>query len=165
MARSRGAGLKWHPEGLAAALQRRLAPTGVSVRIRRRRPRGRIVGGWGCRETPPARVSMLLTIKELSEQLRIKPGTLYAWAAQGKIPCRKIHGLVRFDQNDIDRWLSTFSPAMSVPLQKRKRRTDDSDLDRLIAGAKREVYTSGHGETRPRSSLIGKEERDGALEA
>jgi hypothetical protein len=54
---------------------------------------------------------------------------------------------------------------MSVPLQKRKRRTDDSDLDRLIAGAKREVYTSGHGETRPRSSLIGKEERDGALEA
>jgi excisionase family DNA binding protein len=108
---------------------------------------------------------MLLTIKELAEQLRIKPGTLYSWAAQGKIPCRKIHGLVRFDQNDIDRWLSTFSPAMSVPLQKRNRRTDDSDLDRLIASAKREVYTSAHGETRPRSSLIGKEERDGALEA
>ena len=42
-----------HPEGLAAALQRRLAPTESAVRIRRRRPRGRIVGGWGCRETPP----------------------------------------------------------------------------------------------------------------
>jgi hypothetical protein len=41
-----------HPEGLAAALQRRLAPTERAVRIRRRRPRGRIVGGWGCRETP-----------------------------------------------------------------------------------------------------------------
>ena len=165
MARSRGTGLKWHPEGLAAALQRWLAPTGDAVRIRCRRPRGRIVGGWGCRQTPPARVSMLLTIKELSEQLRIKPGTLYSWAAQGKIPCRKIHRLVRFDQNDIDRWLSTFSPAMSVPLQRGNRRTDDSDLDRLIASAKREVYTSGHGETRPRSSLIGKGERDGALEA
>ena len=108
---------------------------------------------------------MLLTIKDLAEQLRIKPGTLYAWAAQGKIPCRKIHGVVRFDPIEIDRWLSTFSPPKTVPLQIGKRRADSSDLDRLIASAIREVYTSGHGETRPRSSLIGKGERDGALEA
>ena len=53
MALSRGAGLKWHPEGLVAALQRQLAPTERAVRIRRRRPRGRIVSGRGCRETPP----------------------------------------------------------------------------------------------------------------
>jgi excisionase family DNA binding protein len=108
---------------------------------------------------------MLLTIKDLSEQLRIKPATLYSWAAQGKIPCRKIHGLVRFDQHDIDRWLSTFSPRKFVPLQIGKRKSDRSDVDRLIARVKREVYTSVHGETGPKSSLIGKEERDGALEA
>jgi excisionase family DNA binding protein len=90
---------------------------------------------------------MLLTIKELAEQLRIKPSTLYAWAAHGKIPCRKIHGLVRFDQHDIDRWLSSFSPQTSVPHQRGNRRADHSDLDRLIASAKRAVYTSGHGET------------------
>jgi excisionase family DNA binding protein len=108
---------------------------------------------------------MLLTIKDLAEQLRIKPGTLYAWAAQGKIPCRKIHGVVRFDPIEIDRWLSTFSPPKAVPLKIGKRRADSSDLDRLIASVQREVYTSGHGETRPRSSLIGKGERDGALEA
>ena len=99
------------------------------------------MGGWGCRETPPVRFSMLLTIKDLAEQLRIKPATLYAWATQGKIPCRKIHGLVRFDQIEIDRWLSSFSPPQSVPLQIGKRRTDNSNLDRLIARAKREVYT------------------------
>ena len=40
-----------------------------------------------------------------------------------------------------------------------------ADLDRLIARAKREAYNSRHGETRPRSSLIGKEEHDGAREA
>jgi hypothetical protein len=40
-----------HLEGLAAACQRRLAPTESAFRIRRRRLRGRIVGGWGCRET------------------------------------------------------------------------------------------------------------------
>jgi hypothetical protein len=70
-----------HREGLAAALQRQFAPTGSAVRIRRRRPCGRLVGGGGCRETPPVCVSMLLTIKELAEQLRIKPSTLYAWVS------------------------------------------------------------------------------------
>ena len=108
---------------------------------------------------------MLLTVKELSAELHIKASTLYVWAAQGKIPCRKIHGLVRFDPAEIDHWLSSFSPPQSAPLQIGKRKADHSDLDRLIASAKREVYTSGHGETRPRSSLIGKGERDGALEA
>ena len=108
---------------------------------------------------------MLLTVKELSAELHIKASTLYVWAAQGKIPCRKIHGLVRFDPAEIDRWLSSFSPPQSVPPQIEKRRTDPSNLDRLIARAKRAVYTSGHGETRPRSSLIGKEEHDGAREA
>jgi predicted site-specific integrase-resolvase len=108
---------------------------------------------------------VLLTVKVLSQRLQIKPSTLYAWAAQGKIPCRKIHGLIRFDPLEIDHWLASFSPPQSVTLQIESRRTDHSDLDRLIAGAKREVYTSGHGETRPKSSLIGKEERDGAREA
>ena len=108
---------------------------------------------------------MLLTVKTLSQRLQIKPSTLYAWANQGKIPCRKIHGLVRFDPTEIDRWLSSFSPPQAVFPQTGKRRTDHSGLDGLIASAKRAVYTSDHGETRPKSSLIGKEERDGALEA
>ena len=90
---------------------------------------------------------MLLTVKALSQRLQINPSTLYAWASQGKIPCRKIHGLVRFDPTEIDRWLASFSLPQSVPLQIGKRKTDNADLDRLIASAKREVYTSGHGET------------------
>ena len=108
---------------------------------------------------------MLLTVKNLSQRLQIKPSTLYAWVRHGKIPCRKIHGLVRFDPIEIDRWLASFSPPQPVPPQIGRRKTDNFDLDRLIASAKREVYTSGHGETRPKSSLIGKEERDGAPEA
>ena len=108
---------------------------------------------------------MLLTVKELSAQLQIKVSTLYVWAAQGKIPCRKIHGLVRFDATEIDHWLSSFSSPQSGPPQIGKRRADHTDIDTLIASAKRAVYTSGHGETRPRSSLIGKEEHDGAREA
>ena len=99
------------------------------------------------REPSPIRMSRLLTIKDLAEQLRIKRGTLYAWASQGKIPCRKIYGLVRFDPTEIDRWLASFSPPQSVPPQIETRRADHADLDQLIASAKRAVYTSGHGET------------------
>lgn len=90
---------------------------------------------------------MLLTVKALSHRLQIKPSTLYAWANQGKIPCRKIHGLVRFDPAEIDRWLASFSTPQSKPPRIGKRKTDHADLERLIASAKRAVYTSGHGET------------------
>jgi excisionase family DNA binding protein len=103
--------------------------------------------GTGGRETPLIRVTRLLTIKDLAEQLQIKPGTLYAWAAQGKIPSRKIHGLVRFVPLEIDRWVASFSLPKSTPLQLETPRPDHTDLEQLIARAKRAVYTSGHGET------------------
>ena len=89
---------------------------------------------------------MLLTVHALSQRLQIKPSTLYAWASQGKIPYRKIHGLVRFDPTEIDRWLASFSPSQPVSPQIGTRRRDHVDLDELIARAKRAVYTSG-GET------------------
>ena len=90
---------------------------------------------------------MLLTVKELADQLHIKASTLYAWASHGKIPCRKIHGLVRFDPIEIDHWLASFAPPQSVPEKIRTCRADHADIDQLIASAKRAVYTSGHGET------------------
>ena len=61
---------------------------------------------------------MLLTIKDLSARLNIKPSTLYLWATQGKIPCRKIHGLIRFDPDAITAWLCAFEPGQptAVPI-------------------------------------------------
>jgi excisionase family DNA binding protein len=89
---------------------------------------------------------MLLTIKDLSVKLNIKPSTLYLWAAQGKIPCQKIHGLIRFDPEAITAWLRAFalSRATAIPTVTRELQLD---VDQLIEAAKREVYTSGHGET------------------
>jgi hypothetical protein len=83
---------------------------------------------------------MLLTVKDLSAWLNMKPSTLYLWAAQGKIPCRKIHGLIRFDPEAITVWLRSFEPGQITavpPLTRQSHR----DLDRLIEAAKREVYT------------------------
>ncbi|HXX74408.1 MAG TPA: helix-turn-helix domain-containing protein [Nitrospiraceae bacterium] len=90
---------------------------------------------------------MLWTVNNLAQKLQIKPSTLYAWAAQGKIPYRKLHRLVWFDPVKIDHWLASFSAPQSVPLQIGTRRTDHADLERLIASVRREVYTPGHGET------------------
>ena len=108
--------------------------------------RERKKGARGCRQTPPVRDAMLLTIKDLSRQLNIKPSTLYLWAAQGKIPCQKIHGLIRFDPDVIADWLRSFNPNQTTAAPSLPR-NPDLDLDRIIEAAKRQVYTPGHGET------------------
>ena len=105
---------------------------------------------------------MLLTIKEVATRLQIKPSTLYAWAAQGRIPCLKIHGLVRFRGDEIDHWLESFRERPKAE-ERRPVRGSAFDIDRVIARAKRDVYNPRHGETRHRSSPIGKEAADGAV--
>jgi len=89
---------------------------------------------------------MLLTVKELAEQLHIKPATLYAWAAQDKIPYLKIHGLLRFDRQMIHEWLRSFgmSPHNQGLRLGRPNSTSES-VDALIASAKRSAYTSRRG--------------------
>jgi excisionase family DNA binding protein len=89
---------------------------------------------------------MLVTIKELSRQLNIKQSTLYLWAKQGKIPCQKIHSLIRFDTDAIAVWLRAFHPPQATTAPSLPR-DPELDLDRIIEAAKRQVYTSGHGET------------------
>jgi len=89
---------------------------------------------------------MLLTIKELSRQLNIKQSTLYLWAKQGKIPCQKIHSLIRFDPDAIEEWLQSFE-ANGAAAPPPPIRHSTLDVDRVIEAAKRAVYTPGHGET------------------
>ncbi len=89
----------------------------------------------------------MLTIKEVSTWLNIKPSTLYLWASQGKIPCRRIHGLIRFEPDAIQAWLKGLEPSLAKPFPL-PIHTDNRDLDQLVEAAKREVYTPRHGETR-----------------
>ncbi len=105
---------------------------------------------------------MLLTIKEVAMSLQIKPATLYAWASQGRIPCIKIHGLIRFEKEEIDQWVEGFRERPKAAVSPRVR-PGAFDIDRVIARAKKATYNAHHGETRPRSSPIGKETVDGAI--
>ena len=101
----------------------------------------------------------MLTVKELSAWLNIKPSTLYLWVSQNKIPHRRIHGLVRFEPEAIQAWLNGFeaSSGRRFPLPTHQ---DTCDLDQLIEAAKSEVYTR-HGETITPSPRT-KEEQHGA---
>ncbi len=103
----------------------------------------------------------MLTVKELSAWLNIKPSTLYLWVSQNKIPCRRIHGLVRFEPEAIKAWLNGFSSTSRNRLPGVSRHKA-GDVDHLIVEAKRALYTPRHGETRPTASPLGKENNDGA---
>ena len=108
--------------------------------------RERKKGARGCRQTPPVGEAMLLTIKDLSRQLNIKPSTLYLWAAQGKILCQKIHGLIRFDPDAIADWLRSFNLRQAATIPPLPCGSA-SNLNRIVEAATRAVYTPGHGET------------------
>ncbi len=49
----------------------------------------------------------ILTVKELAELLKIKPKTIYQWAELNQIPYIKINGALRFDFDDITKWINS----------------------------------------------------------
>ena len=88
----------------------------------------------------------LLNVKEVSEWLQVKRSTIYLWAAEGKMPALKLHGLIRFRREEIEAWLAGCQlepPTPSRPAVRRRHGTDN--VDTLIATAKAEVYTSCRG--------------------
>ena len=47
----------------------------------------------------------ILTSKQVAELIQAKPSTVYAWAEQRIIPCFKLNGLLRFDEDEILQWM------------------------------------------------------------
>ncbi len=50
-------------------------------------------------------IAQLMTIEELASRIKVKPKTIYSWAELGKIPNYKINGCLRFDFEEIEKWL------------------------------------------------------------
>ncbi len=50
---------------------------------------------------------MLLTVKEASSYLKMHQNTVYDWAREGKLPSIKLNGQVRFDQDDLDKFINS----------------------------------------------------------
>lgn len=106
---------------------------------------------------------MLLTVKDVSSYLQVKPSTVYAWAKQGKIPCKRLNGVVRFVLEEVQSWVQRCSIVQPPPVPLTLSSGRLLDVDAIVEAAKREVYTPRHGETRPKSGLIGKGDADGAV--
>lgn len=49
----------------------------------------------------------IMTVKEVSEYLRLAESTVYKLAQEGKLPGRKIGGAWRFSREGIDQWFSS----------------------------------------------------------
>lgn len=56
--------------------------------------------------TTPGKMK-IITIKELSEIIKVKVKTLYQWAELGQIPSIKMQGALRFDLDDIEAWIKS----------------------------------------------------------
>jgi len=107
---------------------------------------------------------MYWDVKKLSEYLSIKPSTLYGWVSRNHIPFVRIHGLIRFNQQEIGQWIESLKlhPIASQTIPQSSQH--DSSLDALIAGAKRTVYNSQpRGNQAKNRALKEKEETNGAL--
>jgi excisionase family DNA binding protein len=53
----------------------------------------------------PAPEIQYMTVIEAANYLRLKPQTLYRWAADGKIPFHKLHRSIRFIKSELDAWV------------------------------------------------------------
>ncbi len=52
-------------------------------------------------------IGKLLTVKELSDILKVKEKTLYQWVNFGQIPHVRLNKCVRFDLDDITAWIDS----------------------------------------------------------
>lgn len=49
----------------------------------------------------------LLNVTQLSELINVKPKTIYDWVHKEKIPYYKIEGALRFNSDEIERWVKS----------------------------------------------------------
>jgi excisionase family DNA binding protein len=87
-------------------------------------------------------MNKLLTPKELSEYLNVKLSTIYVWSCQEFLPKRKVGRLLRFDEQDIERWLKrracggrlTKKVKFAIHSRKAKDEVCDESVSELVEG-------------------------------
>lgn len=92
----------------------------------------------------------LVTIKELSEFLKVKPSTLYSWVHSGTIPFIKLNGLLRFDMDEVQEWVKgskVASPKAPKSFKKSTNLDIDSIVKRAVESARQGRYNPGKRET------------------
>jgi len=89
-----------------------------------------------------------VTIKELSKFLKVKESTLYSWVHYGLIPYHKLNGLVRFDMEEIESWVTASRKEpqkKKLYIVKKHPQDIDSIVKKAIEGTKGKAYNSSNG--------------------
>jgi len=81
----------------------------------------------------------IVTIKEVSEFLKVKQSTLYSWVNQKRIPSFKLNGLWRFDMEKIEAWINQSNHVDDIPGRIAKKKANHLDIDRIVKHAKEAV--------------------------
>lgn len=77
----------------------------------------------------------ILTIEEVAELLKVKKSTLYSWVSEGRIPSFKLHGLVRFDKEEIEGWVQKSRMMKKESTLGVRKRKGNQNIDMLIKRA------------------------------
>jgi excisionase family DNA binding protein len=107
----------------------------------------------------------LVTIKDVSAFLKVKPATMYSWVHNGTIPFIKLNGLLRFDMDEITKWVESSKPVPpNIPKTLKKSANMDIDaiVKRAVASTRKGSYNPAKRET-SLSQGLGKEDQDGTL--
>ncbi len=98
----------------------------------------------------------LVTIKELSDFLKVKVSTLYTWVHNGTIPYVKLNGLLRFDMDEIKEWIKASKSALrneksgsKRPLKPSKVPNVDNIIRKSIDNVTNERYNTPIGKPGP----------------
>ncbi len=88
-----------------------------------------------------------VTVKELSQFLKVKESTLYSWVHNGSIPFHKLNGLVRFDIEEIKEWVKGSHKESKKELHIVKSQPHDIDhiVKNVIDSVKGKEYNSSNG--------------------
>jgi excisionase family DNA binding protein len=77
----------------------------------------------------------LIDIKEVSEMIGVKKPTIYEWVRTGKIPFRRLNGLIRFDPDEINEWVESQKTYDKKGRVSHKKTCKNKDLDSIVTNA------------------------------
>ncbi len=92
----------------------------------------------------------LVSIKEISEFLKVKQSTLYSWVHNGTMPSFKLNGLLRFDLEEIIEWVKNSKAVpfnVTIPSGKSRNLDIDNIVKKAIEGVKGKGYNPSKRET------------------
>jgi len=75
-------------------------------------------------------------VNEVSRRLSIPKKTLYTWAEQGMIPSYKIHGLRRFNMNEIEKFMENHKSLSPEHESKKILSEDQLRYNKRVSGQK-----------------------------